>query len=106
MQRGLVGSEMCIRDRYQRRVHGIELMVSKPADTIPGKMFIGGLSMNTNTVNLKQYFQKYGEIADCVLMMDKTTGKSRGFGFVTFKNPIDVEKVLEEKHHVLDGKTP
>jgi len=37
-------------------------------------------------------------------MADRATGKSRGFGFITYKDPKSVEKVLEVKPHTLDGK--
>lgn len=80
-------------------------MASNPIDVIPGKLFIGGLSMNTTQENLRKYFESFGEVADCVLMMDRTTSKSRGFGFVTMKNPGDVQAILAEKSHILDGKT-
>lgn len=49
------------------------------------------------------YFSKYGEIADSVIMIDKHSGRPRGFGFVTFADPGVVDSVLEEEH-VIDGR--
>jgi len=54
---------------------------------------------------MKEYFKYFGEVTDCSLMRDRESGKSRGFGFVTFKDPAAVEKVLAQKSHILDGKT-
>lgn len=50
------------------------------------------------------HFSNYGEITDSVIMMDRHTGRPRGFGFVTFADPAVADKVLEEDH-VIDGRT-
>jgi len=70
----------------------------------PGKMFIGGLSWQTSPESLREYFSKYGEIAEVMVMKDPTTRRSRGFGFVTFSDPAGVDKVLAQGTHELDGK--
>lgn len=54
--------------------------------------------------SLLTYFSQFGEVADCVVVMNPTTGKSRGFGFVTFKDPSCVETVQAAGPHILDGK--
>lgn len=53
--------------------------------------------------NFSNYFSKYGEIVDSVIMIDKHTGKPRGFGFVTFSDPMVIDSVLEVEH-VIDGR--
>ncbi|XP_022668507.1 RNA-binding protein Musashi homolog 2-like isoform X4 [Varroa destructor] len=70
----------------------------------PGKMFIGGLSWQTAPEGLREYFSKFGEISEVMVMKDPTTRRSRGFGFVTFADPASVEKVLANGPHELDGK--
>merc|ERR1711971_192485 len=70
----------------------------------PGKMFIGGLSWQTTPEGLKEYFAKFGEIAEVMVMKDPTTRRSRGFGFVTFADVKGVDNVLAQGSHDLDGK--
>lgn len=70
----------------------------------PGKMFIGGLSWQTAPEGLREYFSKYGDITEVMVMKDPTTRRSRGFGFVTFSDPDSVDKVLANGPHELDGK--
>lgn len=55
------------------------------------------------TESLKDYFSQFGEVADCQVMRDGATGRSRGFGFLTFKDPKTVNIVMV-KEHFLDGK--
>lgn len=56
------------------------------------------------TETLRSYFSQYGEVVDCVIMKDKTTNQSRGFGFVKFKDPNCVGTVLASRPHTLDGR--
>ncbi|XP_037940444.1 RNA-binding protein Musashi homolog Rbp6 isoform X3 [Teleopsis dalmanni] len=70
----------------------------------PGKMFIGGLSWQTSPENLRDYFSRFGDISEAMVMKDPTTRRSRGFGFITFSDPSSVDKVLAQGTHELDGK--
>ncbi|XP_065097875.1 DAZ-associated protein 1 isoform X5 [Paramisgurnus dabryanus] len=69
-----------------------------------GKLFVGGLDWSTTQETLRNYFSQYGEVVDCVIMKDKSTNQSRGFGFVKFKDPNCVRTVLDTKPHNLDGR--
>ena len=68
----------------------------------PGRMFVGGLSWVTTAERLQMYFSKYGDLKECLVMSDPNTKASRGFGFVTFKDPAAVHAVLESGPHELD----
>ncbi|XP_050303188.1 heterogeneous nuclear ribonucleoprotein 27C isoform X3 [Anthonomus grandis grandis] len=70
-----------------------------------GKLFVGGLSWETTQDNLQRYFSRYGEVIDCVVMKNAESGRSRGFGFVTFAEPANVNVVLQNGPHTLDGRT-
>lgn len=67
-------------------------------------MFVGGLSLNTTDNSLRDYFSKWGEITDAVVMKEGGTRRSRGFGFVTYVSADSVDDVLHEKPHVVDDK--
>ncbi|XP_061371012.1 heterogeneous nuclear ribonucleoprotein 1-like [Gastrolobium bilobum] len=68
-----------------------------------GKLFIGGISWDTNEERLKEYFNNYGEVMESVIMKDRTTGRARGFGFIVFSDPAVAERVIKEKHNI-DGR--
>jgi len=68
-----------------------------------GKLFIGGISWDTNEDRLREYFDKYGEVVEAVIMRDRATGRARGFGFIVFADPAVAEQVIMEKH-MIDGR--
>ncbi|XP_019194278.1 PREDICTED: heterogeneous nuclear ribonucleoprotein 1 [Ipomoea nil] len=68
-----------------------------------GKLFVGGIAWETSEECFNRYFSKYGEVIDSVIMMDKVSGRPRGFGFITFADPEVANRVLQEEH-VIDGR--
>jgi len=74
------------------------------SDSAPGKLFVGGLSWQTNQEKLKEYFSQFGSVTDVLVMKDPITQRSRGFGFISFSNPDSVDRVLAVSSHMLDGK--
>ena len=62
-------------------------------------MFIGGLSWQTTPESIREYFSVFGELAEVMVMKDPATRRSRGFGFVTFSDPLAVDKVLKFPVH-------
>ncbi|XP_044512413.1 heterogeneous nuclear ribonucleoprotein 1-like [Mangifera indica] len=69
-----------------------------------GKLFIGGISWDTNEDRLREYFQTFGEVLEAVIMKDRATGRARGFGFIVFADPAIAERVVMQKH-MIDGRT-
>jgi len=87
----------------QNNSGGFGRMINTSPDD-PGKMFVGGLSWDTNEEKLKTYFEQFGDVKDVMIKRDMNTGQSRGFGFVLFSDSESVEKVLKSEH-LLDNKS-
>jgi len=68
------------------------------------KVFIGGLSYKTDDDTLKAYFAKYGDLVDHVVMKDPQSGRSRGFGFVTYSDSFMVDELMRNRPHIIDGR--
>jgi cold-inducible RNA-binding protein len=64
------------------------------------KLFVGGLPWSMSSSSLTDLFSQFGEIVDAVIISDRATGRSKGFGFITFANEADAEKAQKE----MDGK--
>ncbi|CAN0221748.1 unnamed protein product, partial [Laminaria digitata] len=60
---------------------------------LTNKIFVGGLDQEVNDADFRAYFAKFGKVEDAVVMYDKKTGRSRGFGFITYDSPDVVRKV-------------
>ncbi|KAG8635442.1 hypothetical protein MANES_16G038000v8 [Manihot esculenta] len=68
------------------------------------KLFIRGLSTNTTTETIRSLFASYGELEEAVVIFDKNTGKSKGFGFITFKHVDGALIALKEPSKKIDGR--
>jgi cold-inducible RNA-binding protein len=70
------------------------------------RLFVGGLSWGTTDEDLRAAFERFGEVVDSAVIKDRETGRSRGFGFVTFENDADAESAIAEMNDTtLDGRT-
>jgi cold-inducible RNA-binding protein len=66
---------------------------------------VGRLSFDTAAADLKAAFSRFGTIVDAAIITDRGTGRSRGFGFVTFENPADAEEAVKQMNGTeLDGR--
>ncbi|KAL4558632.1 hypothetical protein LXL04_036833 [Taraxacum kok-saghyz] len=72
-------------------------------DSDEGKLFLGGIAWDTTEERLSDYFGKYGDVSQTVIMRDKITGRPRGFGFVMFSDPSVIDSVLQDRH-AIDGR--
>ena len=69
------------------------------------KLYVGNLSFNTTENDLRDLFAQAGTVSDVVLMQDKFTGKSRGFGFVTMSTDAEAESAANQFNgKQLDGR--
>ncbi len=59
------------------------------------KLYIGNLPYSTTSEELQQAFSQAGAVSEAIVMMDKMTGRSRGFGFVTMGSDEDAQKAIE-----------
>lgn len=60
------------------------------------KLFVANISWSMTEQQLLAAFQPYGNVIEAIIMMDRETNRSRGFGFVTFDNPVDASKAKTE----------
>lgn len=73
-------------------------------DTTYTKVFVGGLAWETQKETMKKYFEQFGEILEAVVITDKTTGRSKGYGFVTFREPDAAMRACVDAAPVIDGR--
>ncbi|KAG0562092.1 hypothetical protein KC19_9G117600 [Ceratodon purpureus] len=64
------------------------------------KLFVGGLAWGTTDANIKEAFSQYGEVTEVKIICDRDTGRSRGFGFVSFTSEQEAEAALQ----AMDGR--
>jgi cold-inducible RNA-binding protein len=70
------------------------------------KLFVGNLSWNTTDSSLGDAFSEFGEVIDSKVVTDRFTGKSRGFGFITFADPDSADTALEQMNgQEVDGRS-
>jgi cold-inducible RNA-binding protein len=69
------------------------------------KLFVGNLSFNTTENDLQDAFAAHGTVVEANLMMDRATGRPRGFAFVTMSTPEEAQKAIAEMNgKQLDGR--
>ncbi|KAH1148458.1 hypothetical protein GYH30_043194 [Glycine max] len=73
-------------------------------DTTYTKVFVGGLAWETQKETMKKYFEQFGEILEAVVITDKATGRSKGYGFVTFREPEAAMRACVDPAPVIDGR--
>uniref|UniRef100_A0A1A8IJU6 RRM domain-containing protein n=1 Tax=Nothobranchius kuhntae TaxID=321403 RepID=A0A1A8IJU6_NOTKU len=86
---------------------GVPLEMMPPTmekDTTYTKIFVGGLPYHTSDASLRKYFETFGDIDEAVVITDKQTGKSRGYGFVTMVDGGAAERACKDANPIIDGR--
>ncbi|XP_042506659.1 UBP1-associated protein 2A-like [Macadamia integrifolia] len=80
--------------------------IHRVADLDPAhrKLFVHGLGWETSTEKLREFFSQYGEIEDGNVVLDKASGKSKGYGFLLFKHRRDAQKALIEPQKKIESR--
>ena len=68
------------------------------------KLYVGNFPYSMNEDQLRGIFSEYGEISELAMIMDRDTGRPKGFGFITFATQEAAEKALEQNGNDLDGR--
>lgn len=69
------------------------------------KLFVGNISFNTTENDLQDAFAAHGTVTEANLMMDRMSGRPRGFGFVTMSTPEEAEKAIQGMNGAsIDGR--
>jgi RNA recognition motif-containing protein len=98
----IVGNLRSIEEVMQSMQGGVQTPRSAPA--IPTKLFVGSLADETTSAGLRAHFEPYGAIAEAVVIVDRNTGASRNFGFVTMVDRKSAPAAISALHHSeLDG---
>ncbi|XP_022983020.1 UBP1-associated protein 2C-like [Cucurbita maxima] len=74
------------------------------ADPVNRKLFVRGLAWNTTSETLCATFSVHGEIEEGAVIYDKTTGKSRGYGFITYKHMESTKAALKAPSKIIEGR--
>lgn len=85
-------------DAVERRVRAQQAQ-PRGAKAISSRLFVGSLSWGTSEDDLRRVFSEFGKVTDAVVVADRNTGKSRGFGFVVMEDRKDAARAIKE----LDG---
>jgi len=87
-----------------RKIEAKRAIPKREMDKNPKKLFVGGIPISLSYIEFRKYFEAFGTVVECQVMTERESGRSRGFGFVTFEDEEVTERVLKARHEIL-GKT-
>jgi len=83
-----------------RRIEAKRAIPKREMEKTLKKLFVGGIPISLNNPEFKKYFEQFGAVTEAQVMTERDTGRSRGFGFVTFQEEDTAEKVLTLQHSI------
>ncbi|OQV25163.1 putative RNA-binding protein 38 [Hypsibius exemplaris] len=93
-----------VQQQQPQQHHHPHVYPSMYKDTTFTKIFVGGLPYHTSDNTLREYFEVFGEIEEAVVITDRQTAKSRGYGFVTMLERSSAERACKEPNPIIDGR--
>jgi len=85
-------------------MHPLQTPLHQKTDTTMTKLFVGGLPYHTTDKTLREHFEEYGEIEEAVVITDRSTGKSKGYGFVIMATKETAELARKQTNPIIDGR--
>jgi len=86
-----------------RKIEAKRAIPKRDMEKLSKKLFVGGIPISLTQADFRKFFETFGTVAEAQVMTERESGRSRGFGFVTFHDDESVEKVLA-KTHSIQGK--
>jgi len=86
-----------------RKVEAKRAIPKRDMDNHAKKIFVGGIPISLSNTEFRKYFEEFGKVLETQVMTDRESGRSRGFGFVTYEDEKMADKVLN-KVHTIHGK--
>ncbi|CAD5322322.1 unnamed protein product [Arabidopsis thaliana] len=74
-------------------------------DTRVTKIFVGNLTWRTTADDLRRYFEQFGQVVDANVVSETYPGRSKGYGFVTFRDYVSTVRALQNSKPIIDGRT-
>lgn len=81
---------------FRRAFTTSRIMFNNNTANYQARVFVGSLPWRCDRYHLQETFSKYGTVADCYIVSDPQTGRSRGFGFIQFEEVEQAEKAIAE----------
>ncbi|XP_029392750.1 RNA-binding protein 38 isoform X2 [Mus pahari] len=94
----------CSPSAFPRPSAAPSAMHGSQKDTTFTKIFVGGLPYHTTDASLRKYFEGFGDIEEAVVITDRQTGKSRGYGFVTMADRAAADRACKDPNPIIDGR--
>lgn len=83
-----------------RKVEAKRAIPKRDMEKSSRKLFVGGIPVSLTAADFKKYFEQFGQVTESQVVTERESGRSRGFGFVTFQEDEAVEKVLTTQHNI------